>query len=1075
MVLFLSTAAAGEILHVPDNFPTIQSALDAATDGDTVILSDGLYSGIGNKNLSFQGKAILLRSQNGPITCVIDCENDGRAFLFNKGESAASVVDGLTITRGSIFGGGGAIYCYRSSPTISNCVITGNSSSGFGGAIACAYSSFPSIHNCEISGNSSSLGGAIYCSASSSPHISGSTISDNSADSGGAIYSRTAAPSITNSILWNNSAAAGSEIALAVDSTLDVDFCDVEGGEAAVSAEDGSSLIWGANNIDSDPVFVDARQGNYRLGYGSECINSGTTNGSVADGFTDMGVYPAVTADDEPGQNHATIGAALADLAFIDAWGGSVVVFPGRYFEDISIREGIDLIGAGPHQSIIEAPKGISCIGIGSAHISGFMIRDAIDGITIDASSPVISNNVFTGCVNSALTCKASSSPTIRNNTIDKIAGGGIIIGPGASPVMVNNIISNTVRGITATGGDGFRIDYNNLYNVSEPYSGCSAGPHDIAADPMFIDSAANDYRLNKCSFAIDAGDAVEALTMDYLALSLEIYVNEVTNISTGDIIWITDGVNIENATVAGFDADLIYIENGFENSYRAADGAYVASRFSIYSTEPAPDGGRVNMGAYGGAPEAATSESVTDDDGDACSECESDCDDANGQVYPGAQETCNSIDDDCDGLVDLNDPDCTGLIYYYNDSDQDGYGVDGDTRQRCAPESPYTATSAGDCDDANENINPGIQEICNGIDDDCDMLVDAEDPDTIEAGTYYRDDDDDGYGVDGDMQRLCAPQAPYTALEAGDCDDENIQINPGSQEICNGADDDCDSRIDDDDDNCIGLSSYYKDEDEDGHGVEGELQQRCDPEYPYTALVGDDCDDTASTVYPGALETACDGIDQDCDGSDSCSCRIIAENAAVSGGNLVRVPVRLETACNIVDAFSFDFDYSECHLLGYLSFTGNYTRGDLTANWDYIDAWEVSAGVVRVAGLTLNDIILEGERGVLVELEFELLQCTPDDTCSNALTNLASDINGWGVVPGTFECDCPSDGDVNGDGQATPGDALLAFQHYLGTVQLTPCEAEHADVDGDALVSLSDSLCIFQCYMGNPCPELCP
>ena len=109
----------GEI-HVPRDFATIQAAIDAATELDSVVVSDGTYRGEGNRDIEFGGKAITVRSANGPSNCIIDCEGteseEHRGFYFCGHEEPDSVLEGLTIINGYASEGGG-IYCYVSSPT----------------------------------------------------------------------------------------------------------------------------------------------------------------------------------------------------------------------------------------------------------------------------------------------------------------------------------------------------------------------------------------------------------------------------------------------------------------------------------------------------------------------------------------------------------------------------------------------------------------------------------------------------------------------------------------------------------------------------------------------------------------------------------------------------------------------------------------------------------------------------------------------------------------------------------------------------------------------------------------------
>ncbi|MCD6496289.1 MAG: hypothetical protein J7K54_03395 [Candidatus Aenigmarchaeota archaeon] len=99
------------------------------------------------------------------------------------------------------------------------------------------------------------------------------------------------------------------------------------------------------------------------------------------------------------------------------------------------------------------------------------------------------------------------------------------------------------------------------------------------------------------------------------------------------------------------------------------------------------------------------------------------DCNDENADINPGAQESCNGIDDDCDAEID--EEGAMGCTTYYYDGDSDGYGLFGNSKCLCSPTGIYRATTAGDCNDADANISPGADEVCNAIDDDCNGVVD--------------------------------------------------------------------------------------------------------------------------------------------------------------------------------------------------------------------------------------------------------------------------------------------------------------------------------------------------------------
>lgn len=209
------------------------------------------------------------------------------------------------------------------------------------------------------------------------------------------------------------------------------------------------------------------------------------------------------------------------------------------------------------------------------------------------------------------------------------------------------------------------------------------------------------------------------------------------------------------------------------------------------------------------------------DDAGDACDEC---ADDPN-KIEPG--------------LCGCGTPDSQFRTWYY-DGDGDTYGDPNVATDSCARPALYVA-NGDDCNDGDPSIHPGATEVCgDGMDNDCDGQVDEQG--ASGCVTYYRDRDNDGYGVSSDTRCLCAPDGEYRAQRGEDCNDNDASIHQVATEICDGKDNDCDGQID-----------------------EGGV---CDP--PDSDADGDpddsDCDDSDPSIHHGAAEV-CDGIDNDCDG----------------------------------------------------------------------------------------------------------------------------------------------------------------------------------------------------------------
>lgn len=210
----------------------------------------------------------------------------------------------------------------------------------------------------------------------------------------------------------------------------------------------------------------------------------------------------------------------------------------------------------------------------------------------------------------------------------------------------------------------------------------------------------------------------------------------------------------------------------------------------------------------------------------------------------------------DTPGAVVCDDGSAPGQVF--RDADGDGFGREDRARYACDLSLGFSS-EIGDCNDEDATIFPGAVESCGGVDDDCDGTADEDA--TLALLTWYGDADGDGHGVSTEPVEACLQPVGYAPVD-DDCEDGDATVHPDADELCDGADQDCDGEIDEEG---VDGQTYHPDLDGDGYGASGVSHSACDG--GAWVLDNTDCDDADAETYPAAPER-CDGLDHDCDGS---------------------------------------------------------------------------------------------------------------------------------------------------------------------------------------------------------------
>jgi hypothetical protein len=514
------------------DYPTIQAAIQAAAEGQTIKLRDGTYTGDGNRDVGFQGKAVTVCSQSGnPQTCIIDAQgnplSEHRGFSFSSGEGPDSRVEDLWIRGGWAEDGGGAVACHVSSPTIEGCIIEGNTAL-YGAGIDC-YLSSPTITNCTIYGNQ---GGGVAV-AGGGPSIENTIITTNTGTFA-VVCTEGGVPQCSCSDIWGNPE-----------------------GNWTGCIEDQLGLN---GNLSVDPIFCAPWDTVLTLSTPSECLpdnnECGVVMGALGEGCNDYLVYPdgsgyfpniqtAVDAAVDggnvvlvdgvfsgPGNWDVTVhGKSVwirslsedAKSCIIDcldetraphrAFTFSACAWPISWIENVTLTNGYRPDGAGGAVRVVDSSRIYICDCIfysNEAALGGAAAADS--SAQLDISDCELSRNTATegGAIwgsNSAITLNRT---TLAENVAET---GSAISVSGGSLGVKQGIIAFGGRGQAVTGvGVAPEFYCSDVYgNQGGDWIGCLEGQNGVdgnrSVNPLFCDAAARDYTLAENSPCLDTSD----------------------------------------------------------------------------------------------------------------------------------------------------------------------------------------------------------------------------------------------------------------------------------------------------------------------------------------------------------------------------------------------------------------------------------------------------------------------------------------------------------------------------------------------------------------------------------------
>jgi putative cofactor-binding repeat protein len=511
--------ASAAVLRVPQDYPSIQQAIDAAASGDTVLVAPGTYP----ENIDYRGKDLRITGEQGPQLTIIDGGSRGSVVAFRSGEGAAAVLEGFTIRNGSgsdadyrgyTIKAGGGVLCIGSSPTIQDNVIFDNNTENYGGGLYCSEGSAPLIVRNTFQSNSiyAGGGGGAIASVDSTLIIKDNVISDNSGgfSYGGALLCYSSDVTLDGNRIEGNRASTGGGIDAATTALVVVNntiagnwITDDDGdGGGGISMSSCSAVIAGN-------TFT----GNTAVGDGGGVVGLDSSASIRNNTFTGNHSYPGgvvvlYSGSQSTVEDNVFDGNSAGRVGQIDCHGPTVV-------QRNDIRGGVIGIAASGSMPVTIANNTIRPVETGiyaefsddHVTISGNVITGAQEqGILLLESAPTIENNFITGGTGHAIACDHASPRILRNTIVANSSstfGAGIYCQNLSSPTITSNILWDN----QAPTGAEIYVESGDPVVTYCDVEGGWPGTGNIDADPQFGDPARGDFHLAAGSPCLDAGD----------------------------------------------------------------------------------------------------------------------------------------------------------------------------------------------------------------------------------------------------------------------------------------------------------------------------------------------------------------------------------------------------------------------------------------------------------------------------------------------------------------------------------------------------------------------------------------